>query len=184
MKVRIRDIPARGLELKARMELCSFNKRLNDGSGGNKGFVFSEAPNVDLLIHKTSHGGLVNGTIKGKYRQSCALCLDEVERELNLKVDFMLRERPEGISEDHEQYQDDVGIFHFNGDQVDLERIVEEFVLLSLEVYWHPPLEDNGSCTYCKRKFLEEDGKETHSSQTFGDLLKKAGGADIKRSTK
>ena len=173
MKVRIRDIPPRGLRIQATMDLRSLQQRIL-GEGEEGRFVFTEAPRVDLMIHRASHGGLVKGTLEGKYRQTCALCLEDVERELRLDADFMVRERPEDVPEDDPQYQDDVGVFHFTSDQVDLERILEEVIILSLSLYWHPPLEKE-TCIQCGRRFGEGGAAATEGTQKLGDILKKAG---------
>ena len=174
MKVRIKDLSPEGLRIKTTMDLASLQKRVAGGQQGTPGVVFSEAPNLDILINRASHGGLVTGSISGRYRQSCALCVDEVERELDIQADFMLRERPEGVLEDDPQYQDDVGVYHFTGDQVELDRVLEEVVILSLSLYWHPPLE-NERCAVCGRQFGEDEESSEKGTQKLGDLLRKAG---------
>ncbi len=177
MKVRINDIPPRGLRVHGGMDLPALMKLVKgEGDPGNR-FDFTEAPEVDVIIHRASHGGLVKGKITGRYRQPCALCDDEVDRDFSLDADFMLRERPAEVSEDDEQYQDDAGVYHFTGDQVDLEPILQEVVILSLSLYWHPPTDVSGKCTVCGRDFDQADdsGEEKSATQSFGELLKKAG---------
>ncbi|NMC61784.1 MAG: DUF177 domain-containing protein [SAR324 cluster bacterium] len=155
------------------MSLKSLNSRLDGGEKKAEGIKFLEAPKVQIVVRKTSHGALVKGKLKGVYKQTCSLCVEDVERNLDLDVDFMLKQRPEDVSEDDEAYQDDVGIYHFSGDQVDLEEILQEAILLSLTVYWHPSITEKGCCSHCKRKFVEDDAKR--AGQSLGELLKKAG---------
>ena len=176
MKVRVNDIPPRGLEVSAAMDLQSLEHRLGEGEGGGKGFRFLSAPVADLLITKTSHGGLVTGVVRGRYEQPCALCTDNVARDLDLAVEFLVRERPADASEDDAEYQDDVGVFHFSGDQVDLERILQEVIILSLSIYWHPPLDAQGACGLCGRQFGAATSEEKPATgQSLGALLRKVG---------
>lgn len=157
------------------MDLPALTKLIQGEEERGKGFTFTDAPGVDVTIHRAGHGGLVKGNITGRYRQPCSLCDDEVERDFSLDADFMVRERPVDVSEDDEQYQDDVGVYHFTGDQVDLEPILQEVVILSLSLYWHPPMDVSGNCTLCGRNFMEGESEEKSSTQLFGELLKKAG---------
>lgn len=176
MKVRITDIPYEGLAVEADLPLKALNARLSEGEGGNEGFEFLSAPRVSLRVFKTSHGGEVKGKVTGKYTQTCSLCLDGIERALDLDTHFVVRQRPEGASPDSPDFCDDVGIFYFDGEHVDLEDILQEIIMLSFDMYWHPPLDEKKTCTLCRKEFNELKAEEEEQKpSTFSELLKKAG---------
>jgi len=157
------------------MDLPALRKLVQGDEERGKAFNFTVPPEVDITIHRSSHGGLAKGQISGRYSQPCAFCDDQVERDFSLDADFLMRERPQGVSEDDENYQDDVGVYHFSGDQVDLEPILQEVVILSLSLYWHPPIDTGGQCTLFRREIGKDDTGEKPSTQSFGDILKQAG---------
>ena len=177
MRVRLSDIPFQGLPVKGTVPAASLNARLQEGS--DRGFRFLEDPRVDLLVFKRPSGGEVKGKISGRYEQPCALCLKNIPREVSVDANFFLRSRPENLEDEPENaFEDDVGVYHYDGDHAELEEIIQELLILSLSVYWHPDLDENGKCSGCG-KDLEEIGsvseKAKPETQSFGDLLKKAG---------
>ena len=180
MKVRISDIPYVGLPVRDKLPHGPLNARLQEGS--DLGFRFLEDPLVDVTVYRHPHGGEVKGKVTGRYEQPCALCMKNMPRDLSLDVNVFLKSRPKDIeASSEEEFEDDIGFFHYEGDHVDLEDIVQELLILSLSIYWHPPLDENGKCTGCG-KAMEELGAETEApepvTQSLGDLLKKAGVKD------
>ena len=177
MKVRISDIPYEGLPVRDKLQLDALNGRLKEGS--DTGFRFLSEPAVDLRVFKRSSGGEVRGKVTGRYEQPCALCNKNMPRDLSLDLNFFLRARPKDLeSSPEEAFEDDIGLFHYDGDHVDLEEIIQELIILSLSLFWHPPLDENGNCTACG-KSMDEIGADVESpkraTQSLGELLQKAG---------
>ena len=177
MKVRLSDIPYEGLPVQDKLSVASLNARLQEGS--DQGFRFLEEPVVDVVVFRRPHGGEVSGRVTGQYEQPCALCLNNMPRDMSLDVHFFLRARPKDVEEGSEEaFEDDIDFFHYEGDIADLEEMLQELVILSLSIFWHPDVDKTGKCSGCGKR-VEELGADVEqvkpATQSLGDLLKKAG---------
>ncbi len=89
--------------------------------------------------------------------------------------------RPSQDVEVHpEDFEDDVGISFFEGDQFDLESLLQELLILQLDPYWHPTCNSSGECSCCGKvvEVPDEDGQAGTApleNISLGALLKKAG---------
>lgn len=143
MKVRIKDIPAEGLKVTDNLPLDELNARMNEGSSTE--FTFLKPPAVRLLISKVGESAEVEGEVSAEYSQGCSLCLESLPRIASVPISFQLRQRRGERGE-----EDDIGMIYYDGDSVDLREVVEECLILSLSLFWHP--EFNGdSCSQCNR---------------------------------
>lgn len=179
MKVRVSRLPPEGLSVKTTLSLESLNTRMNEGREVD--IVFTEAPSVDLMVTKTTQGAETKGRVTTKYRQPCSRCVEAVEKSLDIEANFILQQRPEpgqrDTSDSEEDYEDDIGISYFEGDQVDLEDLIQQALILPLSLFWHPPCDQKGNCTHCGKLCEAPNAAEIPKLETIslGDLLKKAG---------
>ena len=169
MKIRISTIAPQGLKVKDKLPLDALNARMQEGSGNN--ILFTAAPEVELTMFRTGNGAESKGTIKTAYRQPCSRCMDEIERTVELPANFLLAPRP---ADKDESYEDDVGISYYEGDHVDLEDLIQETLILSLDQFWHPPVDESGCCQHCHRNFNAELKNEPEKPATLGALLEQA----------
>ena len=177
MKITVSELPAEGLKINDTIPLEPLNARMKEGR--HKEIEFLEAPTVELAVTPTQTGGAqTEGKVVSKYRQRCGRCLDPVERTIEAALNFVLAQRPvvnvdgkeEVLTED---YIDDVGLVYFDGDQIDLEDLVQESLILSLSVFWSPPLKANGKCSLCDYKLEESNDPDPSQGRIkLGDLLK------------
>ncbi len=174
MKVRISDIPADGLEINDSLELERLNARMLEG-GQDSGIIFTSAPTVKLKITRTIGGAEAKGKVRAKYKQSCGRCLDEVEREMEQETSLIISPKTEGDSEGSKR-DDEIGIVFYEGESVDLEEILQENLIISLSIYWSPPVNANGACELCGliSRTSHDGDKISEEKVKFGDLLKKA----------
>ena len=176
MKVRISTISPNGLAVKDSLPLDALNTRMNEGRKND--IEFTEAPRVDLIVHKTGGGAEVKGVVSTKYRQPCSYCLEQIDQPLELPLNFFLAPKPavEELESDSasEQFQDDVGIYYYEGDHIDLEDPIQEILILQLSRYWHPPVDEAGCCMRCERPVRTGESAEKSPTINLGDLLKKA----------
>jgi hypothetical protein len=196
MKVRIADIPPQGLPISATMSLEALNTRMNEAR--NNDIVFTSAPKVTLTIFKALGGAESKGTVKTTYRRPCGLCLDELDRELTIKADFIIKDKPptkrpreleratkntgatkekesEPILDDGE-FADDVGIFFYEGDNFELEGPLQELLILALPAFWHPHREKvSGNCSHCGKNPCPEREPEAEPLGKLGEIFKKVG---------
>lgn len=165
MRVRISDISPKGLEVKGEIPLVPLNDRMK--AGENQEIIFSCAPIADLMIFGNSSGAELTGTISAKYKQACSLCLDVKERSVNIKTKFHLKEKTDPKAED-----DDIGIVYYENDLLELDPILEEALILSLALYWHPPFDKKERCTECEKSRSELGLAADAGALKLGDLLK------------
>lgn len=176
MKIRLTDIPKTGLPVSGALPLKNLNQRLSSGS--DHGIVFTEDLMVNLIVNKSPTGAETKGTVKSRFRQPCSRCADGVERPIELKTNYILQPRPEKArDEEADDYEDDIGITYYDGEHIDLEDLIQETIILSLSLYWHPPEDREGKCSQCHKQVVNINAKkvETPKGVNLADLLTKAG---------
>ena len=165
MKIRINDLPEKGLNAAEIIDQKGINVRLQDPENNQFQFIVPLSCTVTATPLGKA-GAQIKGTVESKYTQGCSLCLENVPRDLHHTFEFQLRKKREG-----EMVEDDVGIFYFAGDNVELDSIIEEEIILSLSIFWHPEFESK-KCSVCKKDKSTLGVQETDDKPTLGDLLK------------
>lgn len=171
MKIRLSDISAEGLHIKDTLSLESLNKRMSEGR--ESGIVFTMAPDVDIKIVRTADGAETKGSVKSKYRQPCGLCAVEIDKDVEVEANFILRRKSQDAALQELEDDEDIGIVYYENDTVDLEDVIQESLILTLSLYWHPPEDESGACVRCGKKFESDSEKKLGSN--LGTLFKKAG---------
>lgn len=173
MKIRISDIPAEGLNINDTIALEPLNARLQAGEPCD--IYFLQAPRVSLMVRRNPGGAQTSGTISSRYKQPCSLCLDEVERDIEISFDYILQHKSPATDDPTGGSLDDVGIIFFEGEHVDLEDSIQESLILSLSRFWHPPLKPDGSCSICHKNLRDQIKEEPENTFSLGELFKKSG---------
>jgi uncharacterized metal-binding protein YceD (DUF177 family) len=177
MKVRISSIPLAGFKIKDFIPLEPLNARMDEGRAND--IFFTRAPEVDLTVSRTVTGAQVKGVIRAKLKQPCSRCMDIVERDIEVAVDYLLE--PKGanngsaISTNNPLPDDDIGITYYEGDHADLEDLIQESLILPLSPYWHPKSLEDGTCSLCGKNPCKEKGLDKSEKITLGALFKTAG---------
>jgi uncharacterized protein len=96
-------------------------------------------------IYRSERDVHFSGHIDGAVRASCARCLDEFERPLQREFRFVILPRQ---AEDDDA-EDDEGVDHYSGDDLDLSPLVREQALLSLDSLPLCSEECRGLCPRC-----------------------------------
>jgi len=102
---------------------------LVDASPGADDQHFARDLDVVAEIYRSGHDVHFSGRIEGAVRATCARCLDEFERPLAREFRFVILPRP--VAGD--DAEDDEGVDHYSGDELDLGPLVREQALLSLD---------------------------------------------------
>lgn len=177
MLVRISDIALSGLKINDTIPLDALNARMNEARDND--ITFLEAPRVSVLVTKNASGAEVAGTVTTKYRQPCSWCIKGLERDLEIEISIILQEKPETLPSNDPEAEfgllDDVGISYYENDHVELEGLIQEQIMLSLDSFYHPEEDKDGNCSKCGLNVKAEEEKLTGPGSTFGDLFKKAG---------
>ncbi len=173
LRVRISDIPPRGLEVKHTLPLDPLNVRLMEGSGSD--ILFTQPPYVELLVQKTLTGAEAKGGVRTAYSQPCSLCLDKLPRPAEIPLDLIFKKismHEIKSADDANEFEDDIGVSYFAGDHIELEELIQEIIILSLDIFWHPPRDKKGNCETCGRNPMK--AARSPASTTLGSLLAKA----------
>ena len=178
MKIRLTDIPAAGMPVAEVLPEGALNERLATGS--SHGIEFLQGLDVSLTIFKSPSGAETKGRVTSRYRQPCARCADGVERDLELPTNYILQQRPAELrGEITEEYEDDIGITFYDGEHIELDDLIQETIILSLSIYWHPEEDCDGKCEHCHKlvrgPISDEQKKKPTVGASLGDLIKKAG---------
>ncbi len=167
VKIRITDIPKEGLEINEELCLDAINSRMNEAPDND--ITFIEAPRFSVLIKPELGGAELSGTISTRYKQPCARCLEEISEFLKQELSLTLKAKTKkpGIERPTEatEWDDGIGIVYFDGEHIDLEDILQETLILSLDPF-------NSAHEGCKG--VVHTGDEKEEKQTLGSLLEKA----------
>jgi uncharacterized metal-binding protein YceD (DUF177 family) len=151
MKVRLSDISPDGMTIDDTIPLEPLNSRMTEGAAND--IYFLVAPRVQLTVFGSERGAETKGTVKTRYRQPCARCMKEIEMDLEVETNFILKPKPERAAQGKYQSDatmDDVGIVYFEGEHIDLEDIIQETLILALSPFLLPPVDQAGACTICR----------------------------------
>ena len=173
MRIRLSDLPSAGLPVSDEISLANLNARLNDGKPSD--IEFLSPPKVTLMVIPNSQGAEAKGRVQTTYRQDCGRCLEPIQRDLDIALNFVLKERPEydQSANPADALIDDVGIVYFEGEHLDLEPTIQECLLLALSLYWSPEIDPSGRCLGCKKEISPEPIR-IGSVGNLGELLKEA----------
>lgn len=151
MRVRISDIGPKGLKVNDTIALEGLNTRMNESRSND--IIFKKNPEVELEIHTTPHGAQVKGKARAFFLQPCSLCVEEIERETEVTLDYVFQRKSEMQLAERDapgnEYYDDIGICYFSGEHLELEELIQETIILSMDPYWKPERTADGHCTYC-----------------------------------
>ena len=177
MKIRISDIAPAGLNINDTIALGPLNERMAQGS--DHSIQFLKDPQIKLFLERNATGATASGSVSSSYMQPCSRCAQELPRDIEVSLDFVLSERPTHATSGRpplpeEELLDDIGIIYYENDHVDLEGFMQESLILALSLYWHPPEDKRGNCEVCGKHFGDSPTKK-EALVRLGDLFKKAG---------
>ncbi len=154
MKIKIRDIGPNGLNVNDHIALEPLNVRMNEAKSND--IIFTSDPEVEINVRKTPNGAEIKGVASAKFNQPCSLCIKELDRTIKAELNFVFQRRSSQAvirakdkNFDDDFYQDDIGITYFDGEFLELENLIQECIILSLDPYYRPVQDENKNCTIC-----------------------------------
>lgn len=144
MIIRVPDLKEEVRQLEFFEPADGLNSLVNVSPGANDQH-FARDLAVVAEIYRSERDVHFQGTIDGEVRETCARCLEEFERPLHRDFRFVILPRT-AASDDAE---DDEGVDHYSGDEIDLSPLVREQALLSLESLPLCSEECRGLCAGC-----------------------------------
>jgi uncharacterized protein len=119
------------------------NDMLAEGSGRAEQ-RFEDDLRVNVEIHRSGTDVYLAGTITGGVLCTCGRCLDEFSWPLARAFRFLIVKARPG-----EPAEDDTGLDHYYGDEIDLGPLLREQALLSLDRTVLCSPECKGLCPHC-----------------------------------
>ena len=83
---------------------------------------------VDAEIYRSGTDVYLQGRVAGTVRCACRRCLDEIQWPLEREFRFLLVKEGEDA-----ELEDDAGLDHYSGDEIDLSPLIREQALLALD---------------------------------------------------
>lgn len=166
MKITIPDIPDEGLSL-------DIDEKISPGDGSEVALV-----SAHLELYKTVQEIIISGGIKTRIKFQCSRCLKEFDRELDIPVSVVYHPIEDMRAERHELKDDEMDMGFYKGDVLDLQDVLKEQVLLSMQM--KPLCDENcrGICPKCGKDLNVDvchcESKETDSRlEVLKNLLEK-----------
>lgn len=122
MKIVIPDIPEEGLvaELEEKISI--------------EGFLVSSPVKAQLTVSKTAHEVMVTGSLAVELEMECSRCLKGVRQTQELPVNVVYHPAEEIGSDKHGLHDDEMDMGFYTGEVLDLEELINEQILLSLQM--------------------------------------------------
>lgn len=122
MKIVIPDIPEEGLfvELEEKISI--------------EGLSVSSPVKVQLAVNKAATEVMVRGSLSVELEMECSRCLKGMRQEQDLLVNVVYHPADEIGSEKHGLHDDEMDMGFYTGEELDLQELIREQILLSVEM--------------------------------------------------
>jgi len=122
MKIVIPDIPEEGLvaELEEKISI--------------EGFSVSSPVKAQLTVNKIANEVMVTGSLSVQLEMECSRCLKGVRQAQELPVCVVYHPAEEIGSDKHGLHDDEMDMGFYTGEELDLEELIREQILLSLQM--------------------------------------------------
>lgn len=171
MKIRITDLSSTGLKVNDTIPLEALNERMNEAPGND--ILFTADPEISITVAGRLQGAEGKGYIRASWEQPCARCMDNLKIEKNIPFEYAFKPLPHDPKLAEEAI-DDVGIIYYSGEHLDLEGPVQETLILAIDPFFKPELDEDGACEHCGKNFCQKTVSAKDGNTALGDLLKKA----------
>jgi uncharacterized protein len=114
-------------------------------------FAFLTPIAYKLVVNKFENGAQVRGSLECSLSLRCGRCLDDFAFPVQAQLDVELRRKTPISDAELELTGDEMDVYYFEGDEIDLDPLVYEEVLLNIPM--KPLCKDDcqGFCDVCGR---------------------------------
>ncbi|HYC54810.1 MAG TPA: DUF177 domain-containing protein [Candidatus Binatia bacterium] len=151
MIVRVPDLTEEVRRVDFREPASALNARLSESPGWDDQH-FGEDAGVVGEIYRIGSDVHFSGEVATTVRSACPRCLEEFTWPLRRKFRFVIVPAPAGVDP-----EDDDGIDHYSGDDLDLSPLVGEQALLALDHSLLCSEGCRGLCAGCGANLNQED---------------------------
>lgn len=128
----------------------------------------------NLRIAKIGRDFRVTGQVHGSLSLSCARCLDAFSYSIDTDVDIELRQKPKDLAFELELKDDEMDVYYFEGDELDLDPYVYEEVILSIPIRALCSDTCKGMCPQCGKNLNQEECRcERPAASLLGEKLRR-----------
>lgn len=126
MKICISTLPPNGRLINDELSVIALNNRL-----GREDIQFVSSPVISGRVDRQPDGAFLQAIVRAHYNQQCGNSGEFHPRIAEEKIAIALRP-----STSSNQISDDTSITYYDNDIVDIEVIAQEFLILSLDLWW------------------------------------------------
>ncbi|MFN2428078.1 MAG: DUF177 domain-containing protein [Candidatus Binatia bacterium] len=152
MIIRVPDLKEEVLQLEFMEPAAAVNTRIAASPGPNDQH-FAKDLTVDAEIYRSERDVHFQGSVEGVVTATCARCLDDFERALRRDFRFVILPRTAAEID----AEDDEGVDHYSGDDLDLTPLVTEQALLALDSMPLCSRDCRGLCVGCGANLNREE---------------------------
>lgn len=129
--INVLDIPLEGVDLDGVLDSERLGLRVNNVSSNNSlHYTFVAAPTVSMSLDRKSSTVFIKGEVSAIFKTPCARCAEEVTEEVVSQFELVVEQRSRRIPD--EDQQEDLHISFHDGVKIDLEELVEDYLILGL----------------------------------------------------
>jgi hypothetical protein len=131
LKVCISTLPRSGKSIEGELCIKAFNKLLNRSD-----ILFTQAPCIVGVLEHKLNGALLRANITADYEQQCGVCSVFQHRRTKVPINIKFQPRPNEHVTNGNYIDDDIDISYYDNDIIDIESLAEEFLIISLDLWW------------------------------------------------
>jgi len=149
MKVRLINIPTEGLAVDFALNCASLNRRAAATEMLSPVVLptFVGEPQANLFLQKEALTVIIKGTASATFQTVCARCAEQASDSINVDILLVLKPFDPGTQLDNQI--EDVNLGFYNGQDIECDRIAEEFVLLNVPISVVCKEDCKGLCASC-----------------------------------
>ncbi len=163
MIIRVPDLKEEVRQLAFQEPAARLNARIA-GSPGSDDQHFARDLAVVAEIYRSERDVHFQGRVEGEVRAVCARCLEEFDRPLERSFRFVILPRPLATDDS----EDDEGVDHYSGDELDLGPLVAEQALLALDSMPLCSPDCRGLCSRCGANLNREECRCSEEERSRG----------------
>jgi uncharacterized protein len=152
------------LQEKGSNQSFDVNLTLPDLTWQEDAISFTKPLSVNGLIANKGDVLDLNADVKGEVTLQCGSCLESYKQSLDFSFETrLIKSSVESVIDEDDWDEDYVDAFFFEGNEVDLSKIVQEFLLLELPMLRRCKENCKGLCSICGTNLNQETCKCFHT---------------------
>jgi uncharacterized protein len=155
MIVDFREIPVTGLDVEADTGIQWLDDQSSDAL--RRLYTFSGPFRISVHLERTKESVFISGEYTGEAAIECVRCLSKTTIPLRntFRLTMLPHKHEESKESETELEADDVDLVFYDEERVDLDKVIAEQVILSLDLYPRCRPDCKGLCQQCGKNLNE-----------------------------